>query len=47
MELKIRNVDATTVKKIDEKAKKLDQSWQQFSKNQVHTWAIFNQQFHR
>jgi len=26
MELKIRNVDSTTVKKIDEKAKKPDQS---------------------
>lgn len=47
MELKIRNVDSTTVKKIDEKAKKPDQSWQQFSKNQVHTLAIFNQQFDR
>ena len=47
MELKIRNVDSTTVKKIDEKAKKSDQSWQQFLKNQVHTWAIFNQPFDR
>ena len=47
MELKIGNVDSTTVKKIDEKAKKPDQSWQQFSRNQVHTLAIFNQQFDR
>ena len=42
MELKIRNVDPTTVKKIDEKAKKPNQSWQQFWKNQIHTLAIFN-----
>ena len=43
MELKIRNVDSTTVKKIDEKAKKPAQSWQQFWKNQVDPLAIFNQ----
>jgi hypothetical protein len=47
MELKIRNVDSTTVKKIDEKAKKQDQSRQQFSKNRVHTLGIFNQQSDR
>jgi hypothetical protein len=37
MEPKIRNVDPTAVKKVDELAKKHGQSWQQFSKNQVHT----------
>ena len=43
MELKIRNVDPTTAKKIDEKAKKPDQSWQQLLKKQVYTLAIFSQ----
>ena len=35
------------LKKNEKLAKKHDQSWQQFSKNQVHTLAIFNQQFQR
>ncbi|GAB1792873.1 hypothetical protein [Priestia megaterium] len=43
MEPKIRNVDLTAVKKIDEEARKPNQSRQQFSKNRVHTLAIFNQ----
>ena len=47
MELEIRNVDPIAVKKIDGLAKKPDQSWQQFSKNQVHRLAMLNQQFDR
>jgi len=47
MELKISNVDCIAVEKIEELARKPNQSRQQFSRNQVHTLAIFNQQFDR
>jgi hypothetical protein len=47
MELQIRNADPIDVKKFDKLARKQDQSWQLFSRNQVHTLAIFNQQFDR
>jgi len=47
MEPKIRNIDSIAVEKIDELARKPNQSRQQFPRNQIHTWAIFNQQFDR
>jgi len=43
MELKIKNVDPTTAKKIDEKAKNLINHDSSFLKKQVHTLAIFSQ----
>lgn len=47
MEIKIRNVDPVAVKKIDELAKKRNQSRQEFLKNQLELLAFYQQQTER
>ncbi|MEH6944788.1 hypothetical protein [Bacillus sp. JJ722] len=47
MDLIVRNVDPVAVKKIDELAKKNNQSRQEFLKNQLELLAFYRQQTER